>query len=79
MNGPLTWITKLAQTVTYYFKDFTGQSVFSKQENGLQLKVRKRVQNPFIRDLKTPNFTINLQLIFTNLVYMLSGASVKEM
>ena len=37
----------------------------------------KNLQNSASRDLKRTNCTINLQLVFTILVYMVSGDSLK--
>ena len=37
----------------------------------------KKVQNSAPRDLKRTNCTINLPLVFTILVYMVSGESLK--
>ena len=42
-------------------------------------RTSKRMQNVAPRDLKCSNCTINLQLLFTNLVYMASGDSYKGM
>ena len=43
----------------------------------IKMASNKNVQSSAPRDLKHTNFTINLPLVFTNLVYMVSGDSLK--
>ena len=67
-------------SVSCYFSVFTGQNVLSKQENGLKQKKCKSMQNLYFVNWKLQIvYTINWQLVFTNLVYMVGEDSVKRM
>ena len=68
------WV--IFHSLSDYFRTFAGQNVLSKQKN--VILPNSCVKFDFLRP-KTPSFTLNFQLVFANLVYMVSRASFKGM